>query len=84
MAGGSGIIRIWIKPVWAKLSQVKPQGSAEKNGYIAILDNVVAIDDMKMAESNCIHMIAKTIEETESKPEAELQDGLAKQDANYH
>ena len=65
MAGGSGIIQIWIKPVWAKLW-------AEKNGNIAIRDNVIAIDDMKMAESNCIHMIAKTIKETESKPAAEI------------
>ena len=61
-------------------SQVHPQGLSEKNGKIAIVDNVTAIDEIKITVSNSRSMIAMTVEETErqAKREAEQYVGLAK------
>ena len=57
-----------------KLSQVNPQGSEEKNGKIAIGDNVIVIADIEIMESTSIRMITTMIEENEKqvKTEAEL------------
>ena len=63
-----------------KPSQVNPQGLSEKNGKIAIVDNVTAIDEIKITVSNSRSMIVMTVEETErqAKREAEQYVGLAK------
>ena len=63
-----------------KPSQVNPEGLSEKNGKIAIVDNVTAIDEIKITVSNSRSMIAMTVEETErqAKREAEQYVGLAK------
>ena len=53
-------------PGYLKISRIKPQGPAYKNGRIAVGDEVIAINDAQITETTNLDVILTTVKESGS------------------
>ena len=53
-------------PGYFKISRIKPQGPAYKNGRIAVGDDVIAINDVQITETTNLDVILTIVKESGS------------------
>ena len=53
-------------PGYFKISRIKPQGPAYKNGIIAVGDEVIAINDKQITETTDLDVISTIVKESGS------------------
>ena len=51
-------------PGYFEISYITPLGSADKNGMVAIGDNVIAVNDQTVTESTSLEMITTIVRES--------------------